>query len=64
VGLGDLEVDEQRSNALRSHAGAAIGMEREGPGTNALSKWLEIFEIVGAVNLSRNDVVRGSSFND
>jgi hypothetical protein len=39
VGLGDLEVDEQRSNALRSHAGAAIGMEREGPGSaSALSR--------------------------
>ena len=30
VGLGDIEVDEERSDGLRSHAGAAIGMEREG----------------------------------
>ena len=32
VGLGDVEVDEERGDGLRSHAGAAIGMEREGPG--------------------------------
>ena len=34
VGLGDIEVDEQRGDGLRSHAGAAIGMEREGPGSD------------------------------
>ena len=32
VGLGDIEIDEQRGDALRSHAGAAIGMQRKGPG--------------------------------
>ena len=32
VGLGDIEIDEQRGYSLRSHAGAAIGMERESPG--------------------------------
>jgi hypothetical protein len=31
VGLGDIEIDEQRGDALGSHAGAAIGMERESP---------------------------------
>ena len=34
VGLGDIEVDEERGDGLRSHAGATIGMEREGPGSN------------------------------
>ena len=34
VGLGDIEVDEERSDGLRSHAGAPIGMERECPGSN------------------------------
>jgi len=30
VGLGDIEVDQERGNGLRSHAGTAIGMERQG----------------------------------
>ena len=34
VGLGDIEVDEERGDGLGSHAGAAIGMEREGPGSD------------------------------
>ena len=32
VGLGNIEVDEERGDRLRSHAGTAIGMERKGPG--------------------------------
>jgi hypothetical protein len=31
VGLGNIEVDEERGDRLRSHAGTAIGMERKGP---------------------------------
>jgi hypothetical protein len=34
VGLGDIEVNEERGDGLRSHAGAAIGMEREGSGSD------------------------------
>ena len=33
VGLGDIEVDGERGDGLRSHAGAAIGTERERPGS-------------------------------
>ena len=31
VGLGDLEVDQECSDRLRSHAGAPISVQREGP---------------------------------
>src|SRR5271165_1204827 len=34
VCLGDIEVDEERSDGLRSHAGATIGMERQGAGSD------------------------------
>jgi hypothetical protein len=34
VGLGDLEVDEERGDGLRLHAGAAIGLQREGAGSD------------------------------
>ena len=36
VGLGNIEVDEERGDRLRSHAGTAIGMERKGPGGDVL----------------------------
>jgi hypothetical protein len=34
VGLGNIEVNEERGDRLRSHAGTAIGMERKGPEGN------------------------------
>ena len=34
VRLGDIEVNEERGDGLGSHAGAAIGMERECPGSD------------------------------
>ena len=40
VGLGDLQVDQERGDRLRSHAGAAIGMQREGP-------WSDVFLLQG-----------------
>ena len=40
VGLGDVEVDEQRGDGLRSHAGAAIGMKRQRP-------WRDVFFVHG-----------------
>jgi len=30
VGLGDLQIDQQRGDGLRAHAGAAIGVQRQG----------------------------------
>ena len=36
VGLGDLQIDQQRGNGLGSHAGAAIGVQRQGPGCDVL----------------------------
>ena len=30
VGLGELQIDQQRGDGLRAHAGAAIGVQRQG----------------------------------
>src|ERR1700735_2735737 len=34
MGLGDLQVDQERGDRLGSHAGAAISVQREGPGSD------------------------------
>ena len=32
MGLGYVHIDQQRRDGLRAHAGAAIGVQRRGPG--------------------------------
>src|ERR1022692_3389542 len=50
VGLGDIEVDQERGDGLRSHAGTAIGMERQGAWSGVLLLHSVGDELLGEVS--------------